>query len=176
MSGVTPCCCGFCHPGGGHKGRQNQDFWASRNRPWDGPHPPLGPQLSTHFATKAGVSQTVGVGGSSISPIPRVQAAGLGHREGGWLPEFTQHRSGGWAWAEVPSLQFRLSPGSGLLESAHVCTRVCSCVCVCVCAPVCVPVCVLVCLCMCTYVCVFSSVCVCVCMHSLPVPADHVST
>ena len=32
-SGVTPRCCGFCHPGGGHKGRQNQDFWASRSRP-----------------------------------------------------------------------------------------------------------------------------------------------
>ena len=76
MSGVTPCCCGFRHPGGGHKGRQNQDFWASRNRPWDGSHPPLGPQLSTHFATKAGVSQTLTpCWGGRVLHLPHPQCA-----------------------------------------------------------------------------------------------------
>ena len=84
------------------------------------------------------------------------------------------------AWAQVPSLQFRLSPSSVLLESArvhlcvcscmcvHVFLCVCMCACVCVCAhvsaPVCARVCVSVCSCVCVYVCLCLCVCSCVCV------------
>ena len=134
--------------------------------------------------------------GGRVLRLPHPQCAGSmpgAQRVGGCPSAYSTD----WdrAWAQVPSLQFRLSPSSVLLESARVhlcvcscmcvhvflCVCMCACVCVCahvsVCAPVCARVCVYTCVCLCLcvqlgvrscmYARVFLCVCVCVCTHSL---------